>query len=161
MTECWADPEERENLLAGIEKYWKNPEAHEKASAAAKARSATPEAQKQFATASAKRWSDPAEHERMSALMKEIYSEPERLKKQSENSKRYRAEHPYTDEDKAQIAVGVKKYWAKIKAVRGLIIALLVTQRRTEKSPETASAFLGEVFKRFSLVADFLLDRLA
>lgn len=175
MSERWADPEGREKLLAGIEKRWENPEAHEKASAVSKARSVTPEAQERFAATLAKRWSDPAEHERMSALMKEIYSDPERLKQQSENSKRYHEEHPYTDADKARIAEGVRKYhaehpesdetrakksaswkrrWAKIKTVRGLIIALAAA--RKESSPEM-SAFLGALLKRFSLIADCLL----
>ena len=122
-----------------------------------------------------KRWADPAEHERMSVMMKEIYRAPELLKRQSENSKKYRAEHPYTPEQRAQISASVKKYhaehpesvetrakktaalkrrWAKIHAVRDFFVALLVARREVENSPVFVTLFIGETLKKFSAVAD-------
>ncbi len=173
MIARWTNPEGRERLLAGIAAYWENPEAHEKASTVAKARSSSPEAHTKFSAMLELRWADPAEHERMSTLMKKIYSDPERLAKQSEASKKYRAEHPYTDEERARISDSVKRYHAehpeseqtrakksmaqkkrhaKKRAVRGLLATLLVAQADT--SPEMSAALIRATLEIFSRLAD-------
>ena len=121
------------------------------------------------------RWAAPAEHERMSALMKEIYSDPERLAKQSEASKKYRAEHPYTDGERARISDSVKRYHAehpeseqtrakkslaqkkrhaKKRAVRGLLATLLVARRQADTSPEMSVTLIRATVEIFSRFAD-------